>query len=378
MSLGQTDIILRAERWVNDGYCIGFLDGETYFILGAIPKELVKCNVIRTSNKIKEVIVTEVLEKSSDRIQSDCEIFLACGGCSFRHISYSKELEVKKNLLTGEFNHKLPQYANSLDRLDVISGDERGYRNNVQIKIKNKQKGFFKINSNDLVKLPSNGCLNLPAELNEFIKKIHIENERELKLRYTNEIAFYDRLETNFEINSLRIKIAPNGFFQINRFLIEKWLKLISQLIPRENFSILELFSGSGLISLYIASQCKNLVGYEMEKNAVQYATQNSKTNQIQNLSFFAKNLYKEKISLKHLESPIWIVNPPRNGLGNLILEQINESLPELLLYSSCNYITLVQDVKKIAKNYSLIEIHLLDFFPRTPYFETLTLLKRN
>ena len=95
-------IIIRAEKWVNNGFCLGYLDGETFFITGAIPGELVKCEAISITKKFKQVKVIRVLEASPYRIQSDCDIFLLCGGCSFRHLPYSNELELKKNLFLNE------------------------------------------------------------------------------------------------------------------------------------------------------------------------------------------------------------------------------------------------------------------------------------
>ncbi|HMV43026.1 MAG TPA: methyltransferase [Leptospiraceae bacterium] len=376
MSQSST-IILRSERWVNNGYSIGYKDGEAYFILGAIPEELVECKLIHSSSKSREVLVVNVLEPSKDRIQSDCEIFLSCGGCSFRHIEYKLEIDLKRNLLQRELIHKIPEWKDSLESINVVSGDSTGYRNNTQIKIQNEKKGFFRLGSNELVEFPKTGCKNLPDEINSYIQKNNFNNKKEIKLRLTDKVFQYETVESIFTLDSLKIKVAPNGFFQINRHLIVDWLNHISQFIPKEKKSILELFSGSGLISNWIANQCKELVGYEMELDAVRYATDNARINQKSNLSFIAKNLYKDRISKKHLQFPFWIVNPPRNGLGKLIIEQILEEKPESLLYSSCNYVTLAQDLKKIVSYYHLEKIFLIDFFPRTAYFETILILKR-
>jgi tRNA/tmRNA/rRNA uracil-C5-methylase (TrmA/RlmC/RlmD family) len=376
-SFENNKLILRAEKWVNNGYCLGYLNEETFFISGAIPGELVECEIVSYTKKFKQVKVVQIVEPSKDRIPIDCDIFLVCGGCSFRHISYLKELELKKNLFLNEFNHKFPSSPLDKHSIHILKGSEFHYRNNVQFKIHHNQKGFFKIGTNDLVPLPERGCLNLPKELNESIKKYKPQSEKEGKLRFTTEVINYEKEESEFVFDKFKIRVPKNGFFQINRFLTEPWLEEIINFLPADNHDILELFSGSGLISHAISSKCTSLIGYEIESNAVQFATENAKRNHIANLEYKTRNLYQERITEKHLGRSIWIMNPPRNGLGNLILEQIEKHRPKHIIYSSCNYISLVQDLKKILPNYTLKKTTIADFFPRTSYFETLLLLEK-
>jgi tRNA/tmRNA/rRNA uracil-C5-methylase (TrmA/RlmC/RlmD family) len=73
------NLILRAEKWVNNGYCLGYWKEETYFISGAIPGELVECEVVSYTKKFKQVKVVQILEPSKDRIPIDCDIFLLKG-----------------------------------------------------------------------------------------------------------------------------------------------------------------------------------------------------------------------------------------------------------------------------------------------------------
>ncbi len=89
-------------------------------------------------------------------------------------------------------------------------------------------------------------------------------------------------------------------------------------------------------------------------------------------------DLYKKKPEDKYLQTDFWIANPPRAGLGNVLLEQVKHYKPNYFLYSSCNYSTLVRDLKYFMEiNYTIDSIEIFDFFPRTPYFETLVMLKK-
>ena len=120
-------VTLRAEKWVNNGFCLGYLNEETYFIAGAIPGELVECEAVSITKKFKQVKVISVLEPSSDRVPSDCDKFLLCGGCTFRHIPYAKEIDIKKNLFLNEFIHKFPQTPLSSSTLSVIQKSDENH-----------------------------------------------------------------------------------------------------------------------------------------------------------------------------------------------------------------------------------------------------------
>lgn len=362
---------IRAEKWVNDGLCIGYENGEAVFIAGALPGELVECEPIK-KNKVR---VTKVIEASPLRIESDCSIFLNCGGCSYRHLSYENELELKKELLQKELAYRTPDIRYPPTK--IHSASPLGYRNNAQIKILGNKKGFFEAGTNELVSIPASGCKNLPEEINSAVRKAN-SNHKELKLRLTDQIIEYGNRESIFKINGKTIKVPVNGFFQINRFLIEPWLNEIESLLPPQSESLLELFSGSGLISLNITNKTDKLYGFEVENSSVQYAVRNAKENHLDNLQFKALNLFKDDLPEEVLASKTWVMNPPRAGLGNKIIETIIKNKPETILYSSCNYIQLAADLKKITSNskYKATHLSLFDFFPRTPYFETLVKLE--
>ncbi|MCB1190415.1 MAG: class I SAM-dependent RNA methyltransferase [Leptospiraceae bacterium] len=367
----QQEFILQAVKWVNQGYALGYYNDQTYFISGAIPGEIVRAKLVYQNSKFKHLVVTVVLEASEFRIQNDCPIFLECGGCSFRHILYSYELDVKKELLKKELKKE--------EEIPVYSDSSEKYRNNVQITVENNKKGFFKEHSNQVVEHPNTGCKHLPDELNDFIKKHTPQSSQKssLKLRFDGKIVTnYEKEPTQVFIKNLKIQIPPNGFFQINRFLLEKWIDdILTLLVGKKDQNLLELFCGSGLLGLLCAQNFSRVIGYEVESLSVQYAKKNAKTNHIVNADFISKNLYTQKIHKEHGEYPIWLANPPRNGFGKLLLEQILYYKPQILLYSSCNYVSLSSDIRKLLKDYDIAHLSMYDFFPRTPYFETLALL---
>jgi 23S rRNA (uracil1939-C5)-methyltransferase len=372
-------ITLKAEKWVNDGFTLGFYNRMPIFILGAIPGETVVCNLYEVTSKYSKGSVCEVLDPSPLRREAPCDIFLSCGGCTFQHLDYTEEKIIKENLLKNDiiFNKLLDINSSILKSIPFYSEDEYGYRNNVQLKIKNGMNGFYRVKSNQLVPLPESGCLLLDKELNQYIKyfpnKIPIDGKvrkdsKGLK-KYGTEISV-------FQINDLIYEIPENGFFQINQFLIEPWLQKIKNLSGFDN-QILEFFCGAGVISCFLSQNQTHIHGFELGHQSIQYAKQNAKKNSLSNITFEKKDLYRDEIHFTSKTDFICIANPPRAGLGKIVKKYIKNTKPKKIIYSSCNYTTLIPDLKDLMELYEVLSIEIFDFFPKTPYFETLVILDK-
>lgn len=373
MNPNHEQIVIKASKWVNNGYCLGYFGDQTFFISGAIPGELVSCRIVHQSAKFKHLVVDEIIEGSPSRIESDCPIFLKCGGCSFRHISYEDELELKKELLQNQLY--------SEKEFPIHYNKPANYRNNVQLKISNYTKGFYKHHSNQIVEFPNTGCQNLADSLNHYIISYTPQTPNQnLKLRYNGKsVIRYDKKVTRLKIKDSYLQIPPNGFWQINRFLVEDWLDRILEIFNNDykTTNLLELFSGCGLLSLFCSFYFQKITAYELDAVSIEYAKINSKSKKVQNVNFIQKDLYRQKIHQEHGRSPIWLANPPRNGLGKLLLQQIEYYKPKKILYSSCNYISLSLELNFLRKiGYHVSHISAFDFFPRTPYVETLVVFE--
>ena len=81
-------ITLRVEKWVNDGFTLGFYDKSPVFVLGAIPGETVVCDLFEVTSKYSKGSVYKVIDPSPLRREAPCDIYLECGGCTFQHLDY--------------------------------------------------------------------------------------------------------------------------------------------------------------------------------------------------------------------------------------------------------------------------------------------------
>ncbi len=358
---------LRPDKWIDKGYTITHYKGKPTFLRGGIPGVEADFTI---EKETKHLIFA-----SNYNAISDCLVYPICGGCSYRHITYAEEILLKKNELSRSIHC-------DLDKIEVIQASPFNYRNNVQWKIGKKQEiGFFKSFSHDIVDLKRIGCNNLSEliKIPPLISNHSKQKELELRLN-SNTFIDYSKNDTILQTKRGSILIPKNGFMQTNQFLIEPWLETVYNTLKSET-NILELYSGSGTIGLYCREKISNLVGFEFSSNSVEYANLNAAKLEVPHFQYNQINLNTDFPSLKKNYFESWIVNPPRSGLSNTIIEGISKFNPSQIIYSSCDSMTLARDKKRLVElnlNYEINKIYLIDFFPRTPHYEVLVEFNKN
>ncbi|TGL61014.1 class I SAM-dependent RNA methyltransferase [Leptospira sarikeiensis] len=378
------------EKWANLGTSISHAENKTVFVKGGIPGEKVRIRIDKENSKLIWGTVVSEEVSSSLRIVSDCSAFPECGGCSYRHIPYEEELKIKKSLLAEAILHVSKFPSSEIPKISTLASSPDAYRNTAQIKIgfeKGKTKaGFYRENSNSLVSFPKEGCKHLPLEMNEYIrenleKRTSFSKKGDWRLRFSSgEILEYDKQEMKlgpYLSEKIEWSIPAEGFTQVNRFLLEDWMIQIRSWIPKDIGSVLEFYSGAGLISLSVASLVKRLSGYELSKSSVLAAGKNAKKAGYSHLEFHSLDLNSALPKDLHSSSAkLCILNPPRAGASSSLLNFFERSKPARIIYSSCNHSTLARDLGVLRDvGYRLKEIVLTDFFPRTQHFEVLVLL---
>lgn len=360
-------------KWVQNGFTILYVNQKPYFIHGALPDEEIEFKILKENNQHGFGVVKEILQKNPQRIESDCKIFTICGGCSFRHIEYHKEIEIKINLLK-EFNELKSLIENQ--NYDYYFSPENQYRNQVRFHVDKEKKGFYQLFSNEIISIPDEGCRNLPDELNQYIKNYHNKNKqfKDIKLFFLHNNVIENQ---NFKIKinkNTEWELSPNCFLQTNRFLLREWLdwikKEVLSIIQNKihSLKILELFCGTGIISSSMIETIEFIKGYESNPEAIHLAKKNYNRYKIKN-EFIFRDLYKHGIE-KNDDYNIIIINPPRKGMGKILLNQFrNINIP--IIYSSCNPATFNRDAHILKQyGYKIKHFAIFDFFPRTFHLE--------
>lgn len=174
----------------------------------------------------------------------------------------------------------------------------------------------------------------------------------------------------------LEFEIQPQAFFQTNthqtQLLYSKVLEL-AELTGEE--TVFDLYCGTGTIGLFCANQAKQVYGVEVNEAAIDSAHKNAQRNGIKNVQFSLGSVEKRLADLK--ESPdVLIVDPPRAGLGEKVVEQVVAFGAERIVYVSCNPSTLARDLKQFDElGYQAQIIQPVDMFPQTSHIETVVQL---
>ena len=137
--------------------------------------------------------------------------------------------------------------------------------------------------------------------------------------------------------------------------------------------NILDLYCGSGGISIYISENAKNIIGIEIIEDAVLNASENAKINNINNINFKSGKVEYNLDDIKDIDTVI--VDPPRVGLNKKAIDDILKINPKRIIYVSCNSTTLARDLNYLKDMYELEEIKLFDLFPNTHHIESVCVL---
>jgi len=357
--------------------CLGHYAGLPVFVQGGLPNEQVQVEITKITSKYRLGFVKNLLGNSSKkRIESDCSHFGECGGCQFRQIEYSHELELKESALQRAFPGNL---------VEVLYGSAKEYRNSVKWNSDGYRLGFFKSNSNDLI--PIDKCQNLPQSLQpkELLKNSKLIktklNQKEWKFRWNGmEIFPYQKVSQNMTIGDKIFYLPKNSFWQSNRFLLELWLEKVGESL-NDCKSLSEFFCGVGTIGLGVPQGFDKYLGIEGDGNMIEAAKKNAYNMNKNHYEFEQMDLYSKSLGLdwkKKLLCDGMVLNPPRNGLSSWIIETVGFARPKILVYSSCHLATLKRDWEKIKKfGYTITKLILFDFFPRTAHFEILLVAVR-
>ncbi len=175
-------------------------------------------------------------------------------------------------------------------------------------------------------------------------------------------------------------KISPQSFYQVNPLQAEKLYNLgVEAAKITKNDIVFDLYCGIGTISLFMAKYAKKVYGVEIVEQAIKDAKENAKTNNIENTEFIAGDteiVLDDLINNKKIIPDVVMVDPPRKGLDNRTIENINKIKPNRVIYISCNPATLIRDLAKFEENYEIKSIQPVDMFPFTSNVECVAVLQ--
>ncbi len=189
------------------------------------------------------------------------------------------------------------------------------------------------------------------------------------------EMPSYDREKI------LKFKIGPKSFYQTNSVQAHALYRLAADFAEIQKDEIVyDLYTGTGTIAQFIASQAKEVIGIEYVEAAIEDAKKNAEVNGIENTQFFAgdmKDIFTPAFLKTHGNADVVITDPPRAGMHADVIDSLITSKANRIVYISCNPATQARDIEVLSEHYSLEKIQGVDMFPQTHHVESVALLKR-
>ncbi len=174
------------------------------------------------------------------------------------------------------------------------------------------------------------------------------------------------------KIGDFIFRISANSFFQTNSKGAERLYNKVKEYAELSGTEeILDLYSGTGTIPIFLSRQAKRIIGIEINKDAVKDARKNCEINGVDNCVFIVGDI-KEIFSKMdpNIKPDVIIADPPRPGIHKDVLKGIIELGAERLVYVSCNPATLARDLSILSQAYEVKEIQPVDMFPHTHHIE--------
>ncbi len=210
---------------------------------------------------------------------------------------------------------------------------------------------------------------------------INVNKEKTNVILGEENIVLYGKGSITDVLCGLKFELSPLAFYQVNRIQAQKLYEKAREYAQLKSDDVLvDLYCGTGTIGLTMAKECKELIGIEIIPQAIENAKENAKNNGIENARFICGDAQKAAQELEHkgVTPDVIVVDPPRKGLTEKLIDTIVAMSPKRVVYVSCDPATLGRDLKQFEdNNYSVKEITPVDLFPRTAHVESVALLEK-
>lgn len=210
---------------------------------------------------------------------------------------------------------------------------------------------------------------------------VNVNREKTNVILGRENIVVYGDGKINDYIGELVFEISPLSFFQVNPVQTEVlYNKALEYADLKGNDTVFDIYCGIGTISLFLAQKAKKVYGIEIVEDAIKDAKINANLNNLDNVEFYVgkaeevvPKMYKEGKTAN-----VVVVDPPRKGCDEKVLDTIVSMKPDRVVYVSCNPSTLARDLAYLdERGYKCLEVQPVDMFPHTMHVESVAKLEK-
>lgn len=394
-------------------------DNKVIFVPFSAPNELVRANIIQDKASFAKASLLQVIKPSLERIIPQCIYFTECGGCQLQHISYTKQLDIKRSFVKdalmriGKIDMEVLNTIESLEQLF--------YRKHIKLKIQNSQIGYVRHSLKGIVSIKK--CLIFDSDISTIINdlnllinlfigidELHIFQENQnsyviyansykkfnkelgnliikqissikgVIIKHNNNYKHYGDCELNTVVDNIKLVYSPLVFMQANKKQSQNIIYKILELAALNNCkNIIDLYCGIGVSSLFLRKAGYNVIAIELNNYAILSAQKNALINNINGISWHAMDAENfTSLDLSNFDTDTIIINPPRIGVSKTLISKLLSLKVKNIFYISCMPSTLARDIKELKNDYDVIYCQPFDMFPQTTHVETLVYLRLN
>ncbi len=194
-----------------------------------------------------------------------------------------------------------------------------------------------------------------------------------------NVIHFSGKPYIEEEMEGLKFRVGPKSFYQTNSLQAYELYKVVRDFAElKGNELVYDLYTGTGTIANFVSSHANHVIGIEYVKEAIDDAIINSEANGITNTEFYAgdmKDVLTDEFIAGHGQPDVMIVDPPRAGMHQDVVDVILRARPGRIVYVSCNPATQARDLQLLDEAYKVEAVQPVDMFPHTHHVENVVKL---
>lgn len=386
-------------------------DGRAVFVPYGLPGELVRVELIEQKKGFARARLVEVLRPAPERLQPRCRHFGVCGGCHYQHLSYAHQLQVKAEVLREQLERIGGLSDPPLEAIQP-SPQEWHYRNTVQFHLDAQGRlGYEESGSNRVVAIEE--CYLPQPPLDELWRQLEFEAglgieriglrvgaDEEVLLTLEGQPLELPALEVDLpisavhlspagsivlagedwlpmEVNGRLFRVSAGSFFQVNTAQAGAMVRYLQEILPLDkDTTLLDVYCGVGLFSVFLAERVGRCVGVEVSPSACDDYAVN--LDPFDNVSLYIGAAEEVLPGLQLSGKVAAVLDPPRAGVDRRALDALVALQPEWIAYVSCDPATLARDLKRlVVQGYRLERIKPFDLFPQTYHIESISLLRR-
>jgi 23S rRNA (uracil1939-C5)-methyltransferase len=408
--------------------------GKAVFLPFVLEGERIEALLLEQKRGFARGQAQTILQASSQRVEPPCPYFLRCGGCHYQHATYEHQLEIKAAILKENLRRiaKLELEA----KITIHPSPPWNYRNRTRLKVRTAPEfalGYYKFNSHEL--LPVEDCpvssplINraiaafwkmgrerkmpdgiheieffanaddtqvliaawcqpgapstpirewadtVPSALSEISGIVVYGAGSSGSTRDVNpkQVAASGAREITYQTDLASSRVSAGSFFQVNRHLINELVKIASE--GYSGGSALDIYAGVGLFSTVLCRRFAQVIAVESSQTSHADLVHNSPAN-VKAVRATAAEFLRNPGSL--LRPDLVVVDPPRSGLGESVVQSLVGLGAHRMTYISCDPATASRDLAGLlSAGYRIEQVYLIDLFPQTYHLESVFHLAR-